>query len=100
MINMLYQKILANLIIALLMKPVTRDFWVHLEQKLENANAETGHHVLKTNLRQLVMRKTVNASVAQLEFHLKVVYPIMKFVQMENAHQVSNYKRIRNNMNY
>ena len=67
------------------MKPVTRDFWVHLEQKLENANAETVHHALKTNLRQLVMRKTVNAFVAQSEVHLKVVLRMMKFAWMENV---------------
>ena len=82
-------------------KTVIKNLWAILVQKLVNVNAEMGHHASKTLfLLQLVMRKTVNASVAQLEVHLKVVYPIMKFVQMENAHQVSNYKKIRNNMNY
>ena len=82
---MLYQKILANSIIALWVKPVTRKFWVHLEQRLENANAETGYHALKTFLRQLVMRKTINAFVAQSEVHLKVVQRMMKFAWMENV---------------
>ena len=112
---MLYQKILANLIIALWVKLVTRDFWVRLVQRLANANVETGHHALKTLLLQLVMRKTIDAFVAQLEAHLKVVQRMMKFALMEsvcvekakrakttlkmsiviwkttNAHQVSKY---------
>ena len=105
----------ANSIIVVWEKLAKRNFWVRLVQRLANANAETGHRVLKTFSLQLVMRKTINAFVARLEVHLKAVQRMMKFARMEsvcvekakrakitlkmfivtwkitNAHQVSKY---------
>ena len=60
--------------------------WVVLVQSLVNVNAGMRHHALKVFvLLPLVMRKTIDAFVAQLEVHLKAVQRIMKFVQMESV---------------
>ena len=76
-------------------KHAIKNCWVILVQRVVNVNAGTGHHALKTFfLLQLVMLKTVDAFVAQLEVHLKAVQRIMKFVQMENV-CVEKAKRVK-----